>query len=71
MEATQTDPKALADWALVLELGGPSRVAEMLGYTVQRIQNWKARGIPADEKLKRPDLFLPQFKAKRQATKAE
>lgn len=42
-------------------LGGSARVAEELGYTVQRVQNWKDRGIPAAVKLARPDLFpLPK-----------
>jgi hypothetical protein len=51
-----------ADWALIAKLGGPSKVAELLEYPkeggAQRVQNWKARGIPAAVKLARPDLFL-------------
>jgi hypothetical protein len=44
-------------------LGGPAKVAEMLGYDkrtggVQRVQNWLDRGIPSKVKLARPDLFL-------------
>lgn len=50
-----TDQKRIAD------LGGPARVAELLGLPkhggVQRVQNWIARGIPAKVKLQRPDLF--------------
>lgn len=38
-------------------LGGSAEVARMLGYTVQRVQNWKDRGVPAKVKLTRPDLF--------------
>lgn len=49
------------DWALVLRLGGAAKVAERLGWTkegsVQRVQNWKSRGIPSLVKLQRPDLF--------------
>lgn len=39
-------------------LGGSAKVAQMLGYTVQRVQNWKDRGIPAREKLAHPEMFL-------------
>ena len=49
------------DSELIDSLGGPSRLAAQLGYGVggvQRVQNWKARGIPARVKLERPDLFL-------------
>jgi hypothetical protein len=60
-----------ADWALVTALGGPVKVAERLGWTkdgsVQRVQNWKSRGIPSEVKLKHPDLFLPQFERREAA----
>ena len=50
------------DWQLIERLGGASEVARLLGYPdkggAQRVHNWKFRGIPADVKLKRPDLFL-------------
>jgi len=50
------------DWQLILSLGGPLKVAALLGYSkpgsVQRVQNWKRRGIPAEVKVERPDLFL-------------
>ncbi len=54
------------DKKLIEELGGPTKVAELLGYDkahggVQRVQNWMTRGIPPKEKLARPDLFLPDF----------
>lgn len=46
------------------DLGGPAKVAELLGYTkrggVQRVQNWTTRGIPPKVKLERPDLFPMQ-----------
>jgi hypothetical protein len=49
------------DWELITELGGPAKVAELLDYSkeggVQRVQNWKHRGIPPAVKLARPDLF--------------
>jgi hypothetical protein len=38
-------------------LGGPTKVADMLSTTPQRVWNWTARGIPALVKLNRPDLF--------------
>ena len=54
---------AMNDAALIQELGGPARVAELLGYDkakggIQRVQNWLTRGIPSKVKLERPDLFL-------------
>ena len=55
-----------ADRQTIDRLGGPTKLAELLGYDkskggVQRIQNWKDRGIPSAVKLQRPDLFLPEF----------
>lgn len=51
----------VADSNLIDELGGPTKVARLLGYAeqggVQRVQNWKTRGIPARVKLAHPDLF--------------
>lgn len=40
------------DAALIDRLGGPAKIAKRLRYDpkeggVQRVQNWKARGIPA------------------------
>jgi hypothetical protein len=56
------------DWELITELGGPAKVAELLDYSkeggVQRVQNWKHRGIPPAVKLARPDLFLPGMQQK-------
>lgn len=50
------------DKKIIISLGGPAKVAELLGLNkaggVQRVHNWMTRGIPAKEKLKRPDLFL-------------
>ncbi|WP_080409988.1 hypothetical protein [Burkholderia ubonensis] len=52
-----------ADRLTIARLGGPARVAELLGYEkqlggTQRVCNWLARGIPAAVKVERPDLFL-------------
>lgn len=51
-----------ADCKLIESLGGPAKVAKLLGYDspggIQRVHNWKARGIPASVKLEHPELFL-------------
>ena len=48
---------------LIEQLGGSTKVAAMLGLTkpgsVQRVNNWKVRGIPPSVKVQRPDLFMP------------
>lgn len=50
-----------ADAELIESLGGPAALARELGYTekgsVQRIQNWKYRGIPELVWRRRVDLF--------------
>lgn len=50
------------DKKLIEDLGGPTKVCELLGYEkhggVQRVQNWLTRGIPPRVKLDHPDLFL-------------
>lgn len=50
------------DAELINTLGGPPRVAEILGYKkrggVQRVQNWKVRGIPPSIKVKYPYIFM-------------
>jgi hypothetical protein len=57
---------AMSDQEIINGLGGPAKVAELLGLNktrggVQRVQNWITRGIPAQVKLDRPDLFLRGF----------
>lgn len=51
-----------SDKQLIDDLGGPAKVAELLGYDkhggVQRVQNWTTRGIPPKVKLEHPDLFI-------------
>lgn len=53
------------DKTRIEQLGGATRVAEMLGYDkdggVQRVHNWITRGIPAAVKVQRPDLFMPEL----------
>ncbi|USE79012.1 hypothetical protein NDR89_20460 [Cupriavidus gilardii] len=50
------------DRELIEQLGGAARVAELLKFKkpggVQRVHNWKERGIPAAVKLAHPELFL-------------
>lgn len=45
----------------IAELGGPAKVARLLGFApetgTQRVQNWITRGIPVRMKYERPDLF--------------
>ncbi|MCU4491266.1 helix-turn-helix domain-containing protein [Acinetobacter guillouiae] len=48
----------MSDKEKIEQLGGTTVVAEKIGYSVQRVQNWKARGIPSKEKLKFPEIFL-------------
>jgi hypothetical protein len=54
------------DATLIAELGGPAKVAELLGYDksaggIQRVHNWRTRGIPPGVKLKHPEVFLKQL----------
>lgn len=46
------------DKCLIESHGGSTALAKTLNYQVQRVQNWKIRGIPASIKLKYPHLFL-------------
>lgn len=53
----------MTDKDLIKTLGGPTRVAELLGYDkadggVQRVQNWITRGIPSKVKVDHPSIFL-------------
>lgn len=63
---------AMTDAELIKHYGGPSRIAAMLGWhesrAVQRIHNWRSRGIPARVKLQFPHIFLaPELAAPAQA----
>lgn len=50
------------DSNLIDELGGPSKLAELLGFSksggAQRVHNWRVRGIPPSVKLQYPNVFL-------------
>ena len=59
------EKKRHADAALIEELGGPAKVARELGCSTQRVQNWMTRGIAANAKLARPDMFM--FKKRAEA----
>lgn len=53
----------MSDKDLIESLGGATKLAARLGpgYSVQRVQNWKDRGIPPQVRLDHPDVFpLPQ-----------
>ncbi len=50
------------DASLIDRLGGPTTVAELMGIrdvrgAVQRVSNWKRRGIPSSVRLEFPNLF--------------
>lgn len=52
----------MSDAQLINDLGGPAKVAELLGYKKhggpQRVSNWRTRGIPAKVKVDHPDIFM-------------
>ncbi|OEZ02293.1 MULTISPECIES: hypothetical protein [Stenotrophomonas] len=51
------------DAQLIDQLGGPAVVARALGFDmpggVQRVHNWKSRGIPPLTRITRTDVFGP------------
>lgn len=52
---------AMNDKELILKLGGPAKVAKLLGYEKhgqQRVTNWMTRGIPPAVKIEHPHIFL-------------
>jgi hypothetical protein len=62
----------MTDKDRIKALGGPTKVAELLGYDkakggVQRVQNWLDRGIPPAVKVEFPHIFMtdvaPEAKA--------
>lgn len=57
------------DSHLIDALGGPAKVAELLGFDkadggIQRVHNWRTRGIPAKVKVDHPEIFLRHALAK-------
>lgn len=56
------------DKTLLLSLGGPAKVARLLGYGkggTNRVCNWLERGIPAAVKVEFPEIFLAPKKRKK------
>lgn len=57
--------KIQRDSELIKQLGGPSKVAEILNIDkrggAQRVHNWMTRGIPAAVKVSYPGLFMPEM----------
>lgn len=53
--------RPMTDSELIQALGGPTRVAELLGLSdrgaIQRVSNWKRRGIPPRMRLDHPRVF--------------
>ena len=52
---------SMDDATLIHDLGGPAKLADRLGCSVQRVHNWLTRGIPPKVKLKHPDILLPEL----------
>lgn len=53
------------DKTLLLSLGGPAKVARLLGYGkggTNRVCNWMDRGIPSAVKVQFPEIFLKPAK---------
>ena len=63
------------DSDLIDSFGGPTQLAKRLGMTkpgsVQRVQNWKKRGIPPFVKLKYPEIFLRGLRSAKRRKGAE
>ena len=54
--------RRVTDSELIDQLGGPAKLAATLGYDkreggVQRVHNWRTRGIPAAVRLEHRALF--------------
>jgi hypothetical protein len=55
--------RSVTDSELIDLMGGPAKLAAVLGFDtkaggVQRVYNWRARGIPAAVKLRHRETFL-------------
>lgn len=46
------------DSVLIDRLGGVAVLAKRMKTSIQRVQNWKQRGIPPKVKLEHPEIFL-------------
>ncbi len=51
----------MTDAEIISHYGGATKFASLLGLekpgSIQRVSNWISRGIPAEVKLTRPELF--------------
>lgn len=57
----RADDAMTEDQERIRALGGPTKLARLLGYDrggPQRVSNWIARGIPASVKVEHPELFM-------------
>ena len=59
---------------VIQALGGPTKVARMLGLTkpgsVQRVSNWQKRGVPLKVIVENPTVFASVFAQKPTEEKA-
>lgn len=60
-----------SDKDLIDDLGGSTKLAARLGYSVQRVENWKKRGIPAQVRLDHPDVFPLPSRALKQPAESQ
>jgi len=63
----------MSDRETILRLGGPTKLARLLGYKKygpQRVGNWMVRGIPAQVKIDHPELFLQDIAAHKRGHKS-
>ncbi|MEY8688342.1 MAG: hypothetical protein AB9M53_00500 [Leptothrix sp. (in: b-proteobacteria)] len=56
--STCKDPQACE---LIQRNGGAAALSRLTGYSVQRINNWKVRGIPSSAKVEHPALLAPEL----------
>lgn len=65
MDTTTEKTQVEKDAELIESLGGPAKVADLLGYRdesgTQRVWNWTKRGIPSQVKIDNPEIFLPHL----------
>jgi hypothetical protein len=54
--------RSMNDAEIIKSLGGPTAVARLIGLETpsgsRRVHNWIRRGIPAEIKVKHPQIFL-------------
>jgi hypothetical protein len=55
--------KPLTDSEIIKLHGGTTKVGKLVGLSPQTVHHWYTRGIPYKYKVKRPDLFMPEWVA--------